>query len=298
VDDQPASPVRLRAPHLRGLAEPWSLTLDFGPLATERPLVLVLNGWIRFGGGMANVAASRDPDLPFPFPTLETEDAEGAWKPLDIGVGTPAGKTKSIVVDLTGKLPPGTRRLRLATAYEIHWDRIALLEKADAAELRVTRLAPDVADLHWHGFGRIEDRPAHRPLTPSYDRVSPNPMWRITPMGWCTRYGDTRELVDRRDNALVLLNGGDELTLKFAADRLPPKPAGHERGFFLYSCGWDKDSDFHCEQGWRVEPLPWHGMDDQLYGRQERPVIDGDWWIQKYHTRWVGLPTLQRALPR
>jgi hypothetical protein len=29
-------------------------------------------------------------------------------------------------------------------------------------------------------------------------------------------------------------------------------------------------------------------MDDQGYGRDERPVIDGDWWIPKYNTRWVG----------
>jgi hypothetical protein len=77
--------------------------------------------------------------------------------------------------------------------------------------------------------------------------VNPNPKWRIQPPGWCTRYGDVRELVERRDNALVLINGGDELTLAFAADRLPPKPAGVRRGFVLFSSGWDKDSDFHCE---------------------------------------------------
>jgi Flp pilus assembly protein TadD len=294
TDGRHASPVRLRPAQLRGLAEPWSVTLDFGPLPVERPLVLALTGWIRFGGGMVNVAASHDPDLPFPFPSLEVETAGGEWKPVDVVVGTPAGKTKNIVIDLTGKLPPGSRRLRLATAYEIHWDRIALLERATDAEVKVTRLNPDVADLHWHGFGRIDDGPAYLPLTPSYERVSPNPLWRITPMGWCTRYGDTRELVERRDNALVLLNGGDELTLKFAANRLPPVPPGYERGFFLYSCGWDKDSDFHCELGWLVQPLPWHGLDDQLYGRQARPVIEGDAWIGKYNTRWVGLQTLQR----
>jgi Flp pilus assembly protein TadD len=298
TDGRHASPVQIRNAQLRGLAEPWNLTLDFGPLPVERPLVLALTGWIRFGGGMVNVAASHDPDLPFPFPTLEVEIAGGAWRPVDVVVGTPAGKTKSIVVDLAGKLPAGSRRLRLATAYEIHWDRIALFEKADASRLKVTRLNPDVADLHWRGFGEIEEGPWYLPLTPSYEKVSPNPKWRITPMGWCTRYGDTRELVERRDNALVLLNGGDELTLKFAADRLPPVPAGCQRGFFLYSCGWDKDSDFHCEKGWLVEPLPWHGMDEQLYGQQPRPVIDGDGWIENYNTRWVGLLTLNRPLKK
>jgi hypothetical protein len=294
ADRQFASPVRLRPEPLRGLAEPFDLTLDFGPLDAARPLVLAITAWIRFGGGLANVAASLDPELPFPFPTLAVETAAGTFEPVDVVVGTPAGKTKNLVVDLTGKLPPGSRRLRLSTAFELHWDRIALLEKAPADATRITRIDPVSADLHWRGYSAFEDGPWYLPLTPAYDRVGPNPLWRITPMGWCTRYGDVRELVLHRDNALVLLNGGDEVTLKFAADRLPSRPAGQARQFFFASSGWDKDADFHCEQGWRVEPLPWHGMDDQRYGRQPRPVIDGDWWIPKYHTRWVGLWTPRR----
>ncbi len=294
VDQQMASPVTLRIPHLRGLAEPWSLTLDFGPLAIERPLVLAITAWLQFGGGLVNVAASHNPDLPFPFPTLEAETEPDHWEPVDVVFGVPCGKTKNFVVDLTGRLPSGSCRLRIQMAYEIHWDRIALLERAIESNTTVTRLNPDVADLHWRGFSEHENWPAHLPLTPDYDRVTPNPKWRITPMGWCTRYGDVLELIERRDNALALLNGGDELTLRFAASRLPEVPASHQRGFFLYSCGWDKDSDFHCEKGWLVEPLPWHGLDDQLYGRQTRPVIDGDWWIPKYNTRWVGLWTVRR----
>jgi hypothetical protein len=289
------SPVRLRIPQLRGLAEPWSVTLDFGPLPVERPLVLALTGWLRFGGGMANVAASHDPDLPFPFPTLELETAAGEWQPVDVVVGAPCGKTKTIVVDLTGKLPPGTRRLRLSTAFEIHWDRIALFERMEGGDTAITRVAPDSSDLHWRGFSEFKKLPEFIPLTPDYETVVQSPNWRITPMGWCTRYGDVRELIERRDDALVLLNGGDELTLKFAADRLPPRPPGQVRDFFFYSSGWDKDSDFHCEKGWLVEPIPWHGMDDQLYGQQERPVGAGDERIKKYNTRWVGPLTLRRA---
>jgi len=38
-------------------------------------------------------------------------------------------------------------------------------------------------------------------------------------------------------------------------------------------------------------------MDDQLYGRQERPILDDNWWIKKYNTRWVGSQTLNRAKP-
>jgi hypothetical protein len=50
----------------------------------------------------------------------------------------------------------------------------------------------------------------------------------------------------------------------------------------------------HVELGWKVEPLPWHGMDDQLYGRQPRPAFPGDDLMRRYTTRWVAQHTLRR----
>jgi Flp pilus assembly protein TadD len=294
-DDRRVSPHRLRIPQLRGLAEPHGVVLDFGPLAVERPLVLALTGWLRFGGGMANVAASHNPDLPFPFPQLEVETAPDRWQPVDVVAGAPSGKTKTILIDLAGKLPPGSRRLRLSTAFEIHWDRIALFERRLDGDTRVTRLAPDRADLHWRGFSEYADLDWTFPLTPVYERVFQNAPWTLTPRGWCTRYGPVDELIAAEDNALALLNGGDELTLEFAADRLPPRPPGTERTFFLYTVGWDKDADFHVELGWKVEPLPWHGMNDQLYGREERPAFASDALLRRYTTRWVPQYTLRRG---
>ncbi|MEO8425533.1 MAG: FG-GAP-like repeat-containing protein [Verrucomicrobiota bacterium] len=291
------SPAKLRVPQLRGLAEPHGVVLDFGGLAVERPLVLALTGWLRFGGGMANVAASHNPDLPFPFPTLEVETDEAAWKVVDVVVGAPAGKTKTILVDLSGKLPPRSHRLRLTTAFEIHLDRIALFEREVAEQAHLHWLSAGKTDLHWRGFSDFADLPWSVPLTPIYGQVRQAPYWRITPSGWCTRYGDVGELIDKRDNALALLNGGDELTLKFDAQRLPVKPAGWVRDFFLFSIGWDKDADFHVERGSSVEPFPFHGMDDQVYGREERPIMDDNGWIKKYNTRWVGPQTLSRAKP-
>ena len=293
VDQRRVSPERLRVPQLRGLAEPHGVILDFGELEPEGPLVLVLNGWLRFGGGMANINASHDPELPFPFPQLAVEVGKD-WKPLDVVVGAPAGKTKTIVIDLAGKLPPGSRRLRLTAAFEIHWDRIALMEKVEQPTTRITLLQPDVADLHWRGFSEFKDLSWDWPLTPDYEKVYQTPYWRITPEGWCTRYGDVRELIAQRDEGMVLMNGGDELTLRFNAESIPPKPPGATRTFFLYVDGWDKDSDFHVVTGTTVEPLPWHGMDDQQYGKAPRPAFPSDALHQKYNTRWVGPDTLQR----
>jgi len=110
----------------------------------------------------------------------------------------------------------------------------------------------------------------------------------ITPSGWCTRYGAVDELVRVRDNALAMIAGGDELTAEFAATALPPKPAGTVRDYFLFTSGWDKDSDYHVATGASIEPLPWHGLDDQRYDSEARPAFTNDAWIQKYNTRWIG----------
>ena len=291
VDGRMVSPQKQRIPQLRGLAEPYSVTLDFGPLPADKPLVLAITAWLRFGGGMANIAASHNPELPFPFPTLEAEVA-GKWQPVNVNFGAPVGKTKRMIVDLANKLPEGAHRLRITTAFEIHWDRIALMEKRDNAGTHITFLAPAKADLHWRGFSEYEDLPWHQPLTPNYEKVTSDANWTITPSGWCTRYGPVHELIAERDNALALLNGGDELTLGFATSQLPPKQG--VRDFFLYSAGWDKDADFHCTRGWEVEPLPWHGMDSQKYGFEPRPVFPSDHLMQKYNTRWVGPHTFSR----
>jgi len=61
---------------------------------------------------------------------------------VDVVVGVPCGKTKTIIVDLAGKLPPGSRRLRLTTAFEIHWDRLALFERMTEAATHISRYTP------------------------------------------------------------------------------------------------------------------------------------------------------------
>ena len=275
------------------------------PLATSglpvevAPLVAALNGLLQ------RLGASLDANLPFPFPTLEAELPDGSWKKVDVDVGAPCGKTKIILVDLENKLPVGARQLRLMTAFEIHWDSATLCEKVSAAQNQQFQFASAHTDLRWRGFSEFQNLPASLPLTPDYAKVHAEPPWRRTPSGWCTRYGEVNELVSKSDDALALLNGGDELALSFTADQLPPKPAGFVRDFFLHVVGWDKDADFHVGQGWRVEPLPFRGMDEQAYDSLTRSAVTNNAWIGKYNTRWVGpvilgasRPWLRPPLPR
>lgn len=256
IDGAFAPPGPLLPPPLRGQCAPLTLTMDFGPLDAARPWVLALTGWIQYGDASANIASSQTATRPVIPPRLEVETREGTWASLDVVVGMPAGKNKTIVVDLADRLPAGTRRLRLTTTFELRWDRIALFERAAESGAGRHELLPASASLRFRGFSEIKSRAAGHPQTPAYDKVSARPPWRSTPQGWCTRYGDVLDLVTARDERLAIVNAGDALRLRFDAKALPPVPQGMERTFFFHSVGWDKDADHNVVEGDTVAPLP------------------------------------------
>jgi Flp pilus assembly protein TadD len=272
IDGVFAAPGALLPPPLRGQCEPLTLTMDFGPLDVARPLVLALTGWIQYGDASANIASSQNTSRPLIPPRLEAETADGTWSALDVVVGMPAGKTKTILCDLAGKLPPGAKRLRLTTTFELRWDRIALFERSAATGVEQREVLPLSAGLRFRGFSEIKSRAPGHPQTPACEKVSARPPWRTTPQGWCTRYGDVLDLVKSRDERLAILTAGDAVTLRFDAKALPPLASGRKRTFFFYSVGWDKDEDHNVIAGDTVEPLPVAGGRDQA---------------AEFNTRWM-----------
>lgn len=289
----------------RGMCHPLTLTLDFGPLESARPLVLALTGWLQYGDASTNIALSQNSALTIIPPTLEVERARGAWQPVDVTVGMPAGKTKTILCDLTGKLPRGARRLRLTTTFEIRWDRIALFERLLLPDSG-TRLSPHRGpyryheqrpiggELRWRGFSEIKSRQPGHATTPDFNVVRDRPSWRTALQGWCTRYGDVLELVTERDDRLVILSAGDALTLRFDATTFPPLPDGYLRTFFFYAVGWDKDGDHNVTGGATIAPLPTSRRPSTALESDFQWVIpdtladddEADWRLQ-YNTRWV-----------
>jgi hypothetical protein len=254
------------------------LTLDFGPLDAQAPLALVLTGWLQYGDASTNIALSQNPTIQVIPPRLYAETDSDRWAPVDVVVGIPAGKTKTIVCDLAGRLPMGTRRLRLDTTFELRWDRIALMERRADHPAVTHELVVSSTNLAWRGFSELRSRAEGHPTTPDHEQVTPRPAWRTTPAGWCTRYGDVTELAARRDNRLVIVNAGDALTVNFAADGLPALAEGWTRTFFLYSVGWDKDADHNVVAGDTIAPLP---RDETLPAETS---TDG---FTEFDVRWV-----------
>ncbi len=260
-------------PPYRGMTAPLALTFDFGALGPmERP-VLALTGWLQYGDASANVALSQNRSLTIVPPRLEVETATG-WQPLDVVVGMPAGKTKTLLVDLDGLLPADARRLRLTTTFEIRWDRAALFERLPADALAIREAAPAETDLYERGFSDLRRRAPLGPTTPAWAEVSARPPWRTTPAGWATRYGAVGELIAERDGRIAILNAGDALRLRFDPAAFPPPPPGRERTWLFYSVGWDKDSDHNVIAGDTVGPMP-EGVDPDPE------------WQREWNTRWV-----------
>ncbi|MEO8594887.1 MAG: hypothetical protein ABI759_16325, partial [Candidatus Solibacter sp.] len=256
-----------------GIAEMHTLELDFGAAARDNRAVLILNGWVDWADGSTFLSATQAKrDLTFPY--LQVKDAAGNWKTVVEEMGIPAGKPKTIAVDLTGKFLSASRAVRIVTNLCVYWDEIFLTENSAAPEARVTAAEMRSADLHFRGFSKVTIHPERKqPEQFDYSRVSSTTMWNPTP-GRYTRYGAVDSLLRAVDDRLTIMGSGDEVTLRFSAEKLPALPDGWKRDFLLLVDGWAKDADANTAYSQSVLPLPFHGMTSYPYPAGERYPAD------------------------
>jgi len=250
-------PIRRNEPKFRhdaaGVAEMHTLDLDFGNAAPDNRAVLVLHGWVDWADGSTFLAASQSHrDLRFPY--VQVKDTTGAWRTVVEDMGIPSGKPKMIAVDLASKFLSASREVRIVTNLCVYWDDIFLIESDRAPEVRMATAPLAGADLHFRGFSKAIGKESF-----DYDSVSTTSMWNPT-KGNYTRYGDVESLLAEVDDRLVVMGSGDEVRLQYAADRLPPLPAGWTRDFLLLVDGWAKDADPNTAFSQTVLPLPFHKM--------------------------------------
>jgi hypothetical protein len=189
-------------------------------------------------------------------------------------------------------------KVRLRTNLEIYWDQMQWARGLPNTPLHITRIAPSVADLHYRGFSVVHQANASSPEIPDYNHVaSTTQIWRDLE-GYYTRYGDVRPLLGGIDDRYVIMNAGDELSLRFPAPAAPPN--GWARDYVLAGDGWIKDGDYNSTDSATVQPLPYHAKDwyDDPPGRLE------DEWVYRHHredfetwqTRYVTPEVFREAL--
>jgi len=253
-----------------GIAELHALDLDFGDAAPDGHAILVLNGWVDWADGSTYLAAAQASPGGLVMPKLQVKDERGEWRTVVEDMGIPAGKPKTIVVDLDGKFLSPSREVRILTSLCVYWDEIFLAETSGPPQVRRTDLPPLAADLRFRGFSRPTIDPARKqPERFAYDDWMPVSSWNPTP-GLYTRYGDVRPLLVATDDQLAILGSGDEVRLRFAAAALPALAAGWRRDFLLLVDGWAKDADANTAYSQSVEPLPFHAMSRYPYPAGEK----------------------------
>ena len=286
----------------QGVARPHYLEVELDEVVeTWDAVSLLAYGWVYPTDSSINVALGQGKH---PVPrgvALEALDAKGRWVVVHPDLGFPAGKLKTMVVDVP-RLPDGRRprRLRLRTNLEIYWDWIAQAPRLDPGLRRETRLAPAVADLRFRGYSRTDILGPRGLEVPRYEVANTRPRWRDL-VGFHTRFGDVRELLAGVDDRYVIMNAGDEMRLRFAAP--PPPEAGWRRDFVLIGDGWVKDGDFNTTHAKTVGPLPSH--DQPVYDPAASPALEDDPvyrrhrddWLN-WHTRYVAPDRFLRGLRR
>ena len=262
------------------------------------PVWLVAQGWVHPTDTSVNVALGQGKHAPPTGLSLLVADAAGRFRPARPGLGFPAGKDKTILIDLTGLFPAhGPRRMRLGTNLEIFWDRIAWASGRPDVKLEPKVVTMTKAELQYRGYSITEQKDASTPERPRYVLGGVTPRWRDLE-GCHTRFGYVRELLEKVDDRYVIMNAGDEL--RFAFTEAPPAPAGFVRDFILVGDGWVKDGDYNTVASRTVLPLPTHRSpsyaetagrleDDPMY-RQRRDDFE------RYHTRYVSPSLVRDAL--
>ena len=270
----------------RNIAEPHALTLDFAG-ADPNDTVLFLEGWVDWPAASAIVASSQSAGAAIQPPYLQVRDAGGAWVTAIADMGLPAGRPRTLAVDLSGKFRSASREIRIVTNMCVYWDEAYVAAGSKRPETRLTTLAPAAAELRFHGFARNFAHPQRaQPERFVYAETTAAGMWNPTP-GLYTRFGDVGELLDAVDDRFVVMGAGDEIALGFAAASLPPLPRGWSRDYLLFVDGWAKENEANTAFGDSVEPLPFHAMSGYPYGPDESfpDTPEHRRYLQEYNSR-------------
>jgi hypothetical protein len=284
-----------------GFAKPHSLTLDLGEAYGGGPLWLLLHGEVEYFTANSMYAASQAGLQAF-APYVEALDSQGKWTRVIDDMGFPAGGPRTMTADLTGKLPRGTRNIRLTTNLQIYWDNI-LIDRTEQVAPPAEHVPSDLkgcrrhgvcvtptplvrADLEFHGYPfKIEGTPPGN-VQYIYEKASATGPY-TRPAGTYTRYGNVLPLLTATDDKLAVFGSGDEVQLDFDPANLPALPKGWVRDYFFAANGYEKDMDFYAAEGNYVAPLPFLSMGEYPYpARKSFPVDDTHVnYLLEYNTR-------------
>jgi hypothetical protein len=202
--------------------------------------------------------------------------------------GVPGGMARTMTVDLTEKLPVGTRWLRLTTNLEVYFDQVFLAPNAGVDTVVVRSVPLHGAELRYVGFAREYSPDGRLPLIFDYELSDATAPFHVL-TGDYTRYGAVEPLLADFDDRYVIMGPGDEIALRFDATALPEPGSGWERSFVLVSHAYCKDMDLYTATPQTLAPLPFRTMSQYPYpAREHYPDTEAHrLYRQTYNTRRI-----------
>ena len=268
-----------------GFAKLHWIELDLGNWQADKPLRLLIDGYTDYFTATSMYAADQA-GIKVIAPYVEARDAQGKWVRVVEDMGFPAGLERTMVADLTGKIPAGTRRIRIVCNLKIYWDAIRIDQTPEQKDVRVSEVPLANAALEFMGYPKeIRLHPASDTVY-SYSRRSPTgPYARAA--GNYTRYGDVKSLLKDSDDKFAVFSSGEGVKLEFDPRKLPQLPAGWVRDYFFYADGFEKDLDFYAAHAFTVEPLPKHSPASYPYAEGNEYPVDAEHlgYELEYNTR-------------
>ena len=256
-----------------GFANEHTLTLDLGDVNVHAPLRLLMTGYVNYFSATSLYAAWQAGVKPI-SPYVEAQLPYGTWQRIPGEVGFPAGLERTIVVDLTGKLPAGTRQIRLVSNLEIYWDQVLVDNHAEGT-VRTEELPMTLATEQFRGYPKQMEGASPGDLNYDYNQVSLTGPFQHQ-RGSYTRYGDVTELVKGIDDRYAIFGSGEEIAAEFDVSRLPALPTHWKRDYFFYANGYVKDMDWWDASPYTVTQLPFHKMSQYPYPASEKFPDDAD----------------------
>ena len=274
----------------QGFAAMHTLTLDLGDWDSSHPLRLLLDGFTDYFTANSMYAAWQAGIQPV-APYVEAQNSSGTWIRVMDDMGFPAGLARTMIADLTGRVPAGTRKIRIVTNLKIYWDRIRIANSAPDLPFKLHEVPLAAATLDFKGYPRVIEGNPLNDIRYVYEDISPTGPY-TRQIGNYTRYGDVSALVQASDEKYAIYGSGDEVQVEFNPSNLPPPPAGWTRDYFFFADGFAKDMDFYAAHGDTVDPLPFHTLIPYPYPNGTNYPTDADHqnYLLNYNTRPVAGP--------
>ena len=253
-------------------------------------LRLFLTGWFYYFDSTSLMAVAQQPDVEFVWPQVQMF-YQGEWQFVE-KIGIPSGKEKTVVVDLSGRIPSEVERIRLVTNIELYWDRVLIDAEPEpnGFDISIRELPLTKATMSLHGFSELLRPETGFPMPDRFDyhRTRFESMW--NPLdGLYTRYGDVLPLLTRHDSKLAVFGSADEVSMVFSGADLPAPKPGFKRDYFLYLNGFVKDGDKYTAHPGQVSPMPFKGMRSYPIEARELEAADlgEDYqqYLREYQTR-------------